>query len=151
MKGLYPERKQSMKNETSTVPNQNSRIFNEAVADILNRIEQYSFHPKYLLTLEFSVSHKSPNDLNKDLHHIDRVIGSFIHRSKRHRDTPGRIYFVEPHADRGYHVHVVLEKLPLNTIQYYADKTFFNSPERRVVITEQEARVIEMLGAHLLF
>lgn len=138
-----------MKNEIQVNPHQNKLIFTEAVADILDRINKYSFNVKYLLTLEFTLHHKSANDLAEYLHHVDRVLESFIHRNKKHTDTPGRIYFIEPHADRGFHVHIVLEQLPFKVIEYYAGKSFLLSSKIELEEAEKEARAIEMLGARL--
>jgi len=130
-------------------PAQNRRMFTAAIADIQSRIEQYSFTPRYYLTIEYGVLHKSPTDLTGDHHQIDRVVERFIHRGKKHTDTPGRIYFVEHNADRGYHTHIIMEQLPLKTINYYADKIFLQSPESEQDLAEREDRVIEQLGAHL--
>jgi hypothetical protein len=130
-------------------PEQNQAMFDAAVADIASRIKQYSFIPRYFLTIEYCAKHRSPTDLTKDHRHLDNVIGSFIHRGKRHIDTPGRIYFVEPNAGRGYHTHVIMEQLPLETINYYADKIFLQSPETEQDLVDREDRVIEQLGAHL--
>jgi hypothetical protein len=138
-----------MKNEIATVNNLNNRLHTEAVADILNRIEQYRFIPKHFLTVDFHQIYKSADQLVEHVGHIDRVIKTFIHRNKWHTDTPGRIYFIEPHAVRGYHLHIVMEALPQHAIAHHTDKSFLVSSKSGLMETAKEDWAMKMLAAYM--
>jgi hypothetical protein len=147
---LHPERNQLMNNKTASVLNRNNRLHTEAVADILNRIEQYRFIPKHFLTVDFHRVYKSADQLVEHVGHIDRVIKTFIHRNKWHTDTPGRIYFIEPHAVRGYHLHIVMEALPENAIEHHTANSFLVSSKSGIVEMMKEDWAMKMLAAYLL-
>lgn len=126
------------------------RMKNDAIKDIISRINEYRVNPMYGLAIHLRYPYKEILDVSKEASRVDRVLEYFIHRSKPHNDTPARIFFTEPNAVKGYHMHVILEELPTKTLKYYNDKLILScsisgSPNSM----RSEDGVLNMLGTHL--